>query len=59
MPTRLSKVLTSCISYLWLEKPLLNKQNYVGSYKAKLKNTLCLIAYNKSPNRSEKILTGY
>ena len=28
--------LKSCISYLLLEKPLLNKQNYVGSYKAKL-----------------------
>ena len=41
MLTRLSKVLTtfditSCILYLLLEKPLLNKQNYVGSYKAKL-----------------------
>ena len=49
-----------------LEKPLLNKQNYVGSYKAKVNSFmqycdswLCLIAHNKSSKSSEKILTGY
>ena len=66
----LQLTLKSCISYLLLEKPLLKKY-YIGSYKAKLnslcsipilenlKNTVCLIAHNKSSKRSEKILTAY